>query len=46
MVKGVETDSKQIDAKLLWDNFVTLYDNKVVSVYKTECLDKDREYQF
>ncbi len=44
--KGVETDSKQIDAKILLDNFVTLYDNKIVSVYKTEHLDKEREYTF
>ena len=38
--KGVETDSKEIDAKILQDNFITLYDNKVVTVYKTEYLDK------
>jgi hypothetical protein len=44
--KGVETESKELDAKLINDNFVTLYDNKVVTVYKTEHLEKDREYVF
>jgi hypothetical protein len=38
--KGVETESKELDAKLIHDNFVTLYDNKVVTVYKTEHLEK------
>ena len=35
VIKGVETNSKQIDAKILHDNFITLFDNKTVSIYKT-----------
>ena len=39
-------DAKEMDAKLIYDNFVTLFDNKVVSVYKTENLEKQREFVF
>lgn len=31
---------------MIHDNFVSLFDNKIVNVYKTECLAKEREIRF